>query len=178
MKPTPKYDFPIRVRQEGWEHDRDDQPCYDGIFLVTLNFTVDLRFVPDFARGHGPWPPLVVPPEAPLTPRLARVLLAESTDYAITPDRERAGEEEQLIRTVQDQFSGVLETYPSTIFYVTPAQFAAFQQELLPLTDLSHNLYAGQPVSTLQDRAFVQFILEHVIRSARFQPYHRRMLGR
>lgn len=56
MKPSPQYDFPVGVWPETAEHPEPISALFAGIYIVTLNHTESITFIPAVVRAPT-WPP-------------------------------------------------------------------------------------------------------------------------
>ena len=170
MKPSPQYDFTISVRRHSWEEEPEVAAWYEGIFEVTLNFTVNLMFVPALKRE--PWPPrLPEDTDAVHTEQEARSIAISLSRYAATPDDSREGTEERFARDWS-------ESGPGVVFYVTSQEFATFSEELARLADERPSVHSGWKVSEIPQLAVTRWLLTRVLASPSVSAKDLRMLGR
>lgn len=195
MKTTAKYYFPIQIRNDAQEY---EEPFRKDIYTLYLNNEVPVCFVPDINRGSRPWPLLHRRDSGEPTPYVARIISIETSPYAVTPDHLRAGQEEVIVVEWPSEKAAVTppEQSHTVIFYVTPQEYAIYIQEFEAirtviydidkgLEELPENAWYrsyhhnfGIPYTQIQERTFVQLLLDRIIPSPRFAEYDLRVLGR
>ncbi|CAL9416364.1 hypothetical protein SUDANB95_01754 [Actinosynnema sp. ALI-1.44] len=166
MKVSPRADFPVSVRPWAWEAPEATAHLYDGVYLVTLNNVVSLAFVPD---SGPPWDDTGLPHDFDdiTTPRQARVVAALSGGYAVAPHPELAGTAEPY----EPAGAGA-----GVVFYVTPEEFARYQDDLEALSATLGSVRSTETVSGLRDHEVVRF-LDRVVASGLLAPEDSRLLG-
>lgn len=172
MKPAPRFDVPITVRRQTWEVDQRVAHFYEGIYLVILNFSVEVSFVPEIDRSAVPWgQELPDDIDDPRSESEARWVSLSSSKYAVTPDPSRAGRDEVVSPSGSAGPGNV-------IFYVAREQFDVFATELSRLSTEFAGIHDSRSVSELKGLEVVDFLLRRVIVSKCFDEKDRNLLGR
>jgi hypothetical protein len=170
MKPTPHYDFPISVRRQTWEEEPDEAHFYEGIFTVNLNYSSSLLFVPVVERIV--WPPsLSGRTDSINSEQEARLFTLALSRYSVTPDPERAGQEEMIP-------GSLAELEPGVIFYVSDHEFFVFSQELGKLADERPSVHSAWRISEIMDLEVSNFILSRLLISKHISRRDLELLGR
>lgn len=193
MKPGPEYDFPLHVRPERFEYMYDDGDSvshwYTGIYTATLNFTIEIAFVPRVNRKYTAWPP-VLPDSADtvVSQQEARIVSLLLYHYSITPDALRAGQYEILPDPIREKLikQGELEELenysgdvPRVIFYITPDEWRLARRELYTVSCKYPNWRDDTPrVSQLMDLSFARLILDRIIPSGYLTNYELKLIDR
>jgi hypothetical protein len=187
MKLGFKRDFAVQVR-----HEEGDQPVkseavfYRGIFSLTLNQLITILFIPSFPRTPQTWPPTILPGVDEVQSETeARLYITESADYVVTPDANRAGEQEVIpipAATPEQQAEIGLGFYLGArqvvVFYVTREEFARFSRELALIREDTYWVHDYVRVSTVTDFECIRFIQHDIIESPDFSDDHLRIIGR
>jgi hypothetical protein len=157
MKPSPQHDFPVSVyRQQDSHTDEAVAAAFDGIYDVTLNFSVSINVVPTLDRSP-PWPPRLPADVRDVRSvdeaRRATIVLS---DFVVTPDDGRAGTVETVTLVDGDKVA---------IFYVSSALFASLASELHSLWERLPGVHVSVPVSELGDSALALLLLGRIVPS-------------
>jgi hypothetical protein len=172
MKPAPRFDFPITVRRRAWEEEKRVAHLYEDIYLVILNFSVEVSFIPEIDRSAVPWGhELLGDIDDPRSENEARWFSLLLSKYAVTPDSSRSGEEELIPPSEPTGPGGV-------IFYVTRKELEIFATELSRLSAQLAGIHDSRTVSELKGLEFTNFLLRRVIASKYFDEKDRNILGR
>jgi hypothetical protein len=181
----PTSDYPVGVyRQERFWSDAPTAALYMGIFWVTLNHHVDLRFVPDISNVAPPWDGHQLPPFEELqTVQQARLFAALESEYLVTPNDALAGSEEPLPppELTDDDLASLKadgidldlgdedkDWESGTVFYVTAAEFDRYAVDLNHLAERTRQvpLRALSRVSELRDLTVIDFLKHRVVASS------------
>jgi hypothetical protein len=187
MKLGFRRDFAVQVR-----HEEGDQPVkseavfYRGIFSLTLNQVITILFIPSFPRTAETWPPTILPGVDEVQSETeARLYITDSADYVVTPDANRAGQQEVIpIPAVPPEqlaemgLAFEIGARQVVVFYVTPSQFARFHGELPVIGEQTHSIRHFVRVSTVTDFECIRFIQHDIIESPYFSDDHLRIIGR
>jgi hypothetical protein len=157
MKQSPTADYPVRVRPESWEHEPPRSDLYAGVYTMTLNFTVDVTFVPDLSRSAPPWDGHRLPPDLDdvATADQAAYAAAMLAQYVVTPNAARAGRVESF------RLDG--STEDSVVRYVEPAEFGAFAGDLDQLAEIVGSVHSMTPVSELRGYPVIGFVEREIV---------------
>jgi len=158
-------DLRINVRSADWEH--EGSRFFEGIYIVALNSTVEIAFVPDLSDVGSPWDvALPVDVYDCQSEREARLHLLRTTDYSVTPNASRAGQVDSvpLLPDANPIPPSPDETPPAeqgVVWFVSPEEWSALRAQLRALspgTRLDHEFVrlsqiAGSPLGRfLEDR--------------------------
>ncbi|BAZ15754.1 hypothetical protein NIES4071_76260 [Calothrix sp. NIES-4071] len=168
MKPSLSNNFTISVRHQIWEESPEFAEFYQGIYSVTLNFLVNIMFVPGFEINVNNWPPRVPENIDNVSSKLeARLFTLFFCDYIVTPDQFRAGQQEviSLASAVEDFDNSNLASNVRVVFYVTPEEFTLFSKELHTLSEQTSGIHDYVRISEIDNLQFAKFILSSVINS-------------
>ena len=172
MKPSPEYDFPINVRPQSLEEEPAVAAFYRDIYSATLNYAVEVVFVPEVRSAAASWPPAL--PEnadeagSEIEARLNTVAFSK---YVVTPDEALRGSAETFPRSPDGAPA-------KTVFYVTRRAFESFREELSEVASQLSGVHDARRASELADRSFVRFLITEVIASEGFSPADAELLGR
>jgi hypothetical protein len=174
MKVAPTADYPVQVLRQEWEEPPDAAAWYAGIFTVTLNYHVDVAFVPDVSAVAPPWDDHLLPADVDEieTAQQARVATVLFSPYVVTPNEARAGGDETF-RWPPDGSDAA-----QVVYYVTGEEFARYAANLDQLTVIAGGKASEPRVSELRDHPVVGFLERRVVASARLDPRHALLLGR
>ncbi|ROO62080.1 hypothetical protein EDC02_4049 [Micromonospora sp. Llam0] len=169
MKIKPSANFYVRVRRREWEEEPPASPVYNGMFTVTLNFTVPVAFVPEIASAP-PWTDASLPPDLvePATAEQARLIEALTADYVVTPNGALAGTEEPFLRPTDDGGPDL----PTVVFYVTGAEFARYADDLDQLSEVAGDLHSFARIADLREHEVIAFIERRIVPSPMLLPIH------
>jgi hypothetical protein len=156
VKEYPTRDYPVRVLRRQWEEPEPAARFYTGIYDVVLNGVVTVTFIPDPGTTEFDHTAIPANIDEVATEQQARLVAVLFADYAVIPDRERAGSTASVPPADQDGLPGV-------VFYIDPTQFARLTADLAILTD------PDATVSRLRGHPAVDFV-EHVVASPEFAP--------
>jgi hypothetical protein len=176
MPTASDYTFPVVVRDQMWDAPEDQAPLYRNIYDVILRSTVTVTFVPDIGRGVDSWPPILPEDVKVFDERIARLESIEQARYAITPDHERAGQHEQIVRSIQDPDTGRSETTETTIFYIQPEVFHSCLQELAGLSEEIGGARLARPINELTNLTIMRVLVTDIISSDAFSANDRAWL--
>lgn len=158
----------VQVFPDAWNESPERAPLCEGIFTVVLNIAMHVHFVPEVDHTAPPWPADQEPPEDELTtPAQVRWYELVTGTYSVTPNAGRAGRTERI---------GPLDP-PSTVFYVTPDEFAAFTRELAELAELTGSISDSLHRDDVIDRSVIRFIDEQVLESPFLERVHAELVG-
>jgi hypothetical protein len=177
MKVGPKVNYPVGVRPQEWDEPNENAPLYRGIYAVTLNYTVDIAFVPDISAIAPPWDRRMLPDNIDTidTPEMARLATALFSSYVVTPNDRMAGAEDRINRKPPPGMEHVDTS--GVVFYVTAEEFARFATQLDDLVEIASDRHPGVRVEDLRDREVIAFIERRVVASPLLQPADAEMLG-
>jgi hypothetical protein len=177
MKVSPTADYTIRVLRQESEESGPAAPLYAGIYVVALNHLVTVAFVPDVSAAAPPWDPGRLPADLDevTTVGQARLATALLSAYVVTPNDARAGTEETFHWPDAGGGPGVRGS--GVVFYVAPAEFADYTEDLAILTGVAGRLYSERRVSQLRDHPAIAFLERRVVRSPRLDPRDAALLG-
>jgi hypothetical protein len=187
MKLGFKRDFAVQVR-----HQVDDEEeewgahFHQGIFSLTLNQLITILFIPSFPRTAETWPPTILPGVDQVQSETeARLYITESADYVVTPDANRAGQQEviPIPAATPEQVAEIglgfyLGARQVVVFYVTPDQEARFHGELPVIGEQTHSIRHFVRVSKVTDFECIRFIQHDIIESPYFSDDHLSTIGR
>lgn len=171
MKPNPTLDYPVSVLPESAEvTDRSRASLYEGIYRMTLNYRVDVVFVPDVSAATPPWDGRGLPADFDdvRDPIEARRSVALSASYVVTPNAARAGTTERFA------FGG----RENVVRYVTPAEFARFAADFPALGELVGTVRPRYTVSGLREFGVVRFVEAEIVDQPWLAPTDAAWLGR
>jgi hypothetical protein len=175
MKSGPKADYPVKVFRELLEQEPPTEQLYEGIFTAVLNYVVRIAFVPDVRAVAPPWDDHLLPANFDdiTSPEQARLATALFSPYVVTPNEDRAGEDERFEWGHDNEYgpsSGV-------VFYVTSGAFDRHTVDLAALAELSaDSFYPEETVSMLRGYEVIGFLERRVLASRWLQPQHAAML--
>jgi len=177
MKVGPKVNYPVGVRPRAWEEPNENAQLYQGIYAVTLNYTVDIDFVPDVTAIAPPWDFRMLPDNIDTidTIDLARLATALFSSYVVTPNDRLAGTEDRINRTPPEGLEHVDTS--GVVFYVTAEDFSGFATQLDDLVDIAGDPRPGVRVEDLRDREVIAFIERRIVASPLLKPGDAEMLG-
>lgn len=147
MKISNPANYYVRVWPEGSEEEPDLAALLAGIMRLSVNFGPRIFFVPDVSTVAPPWPPMST--EKPTTVEEARLAWATTSDWVVTPNAAHAGEIDR---------SGV-----STIFYVTPDDFAILTADLEALAAFTNTSLPSWRHDDLTGHAVIRFLDDRVL---------------
>ena len=157
MKQRVTSDFPITVRSL-WPQEPDiPAELLDGAYHVQLNHTVDVLFVPEFARGPGWPPPAGSTSDEPWNVARARSYVAMNNRYTVTPSAAEHG-----MHYYDDP------EWPVTLVLVAAPEFATLVDELAEWVDSD-----GLKVSKIADLRVTRLLVDELIPSQAFDPRDR-----
>ncbi|HET9396894.1 MAG TPA: hypothetical protein VFO36_12635 [Nitrospiraceae bacterium] len=165
MKPYPKSDFPISVREETVEHLHlpGVAQFYRGIFGVRLNFTAEVVFVPRI-EVDDLWPPGRMPENLDeiSSEQEARKATVLCFSVCITPNDESAGTRAawtmpKALRLPEQKIS------ERSILYVTETEFSDCSAELAAVAEQTPFVHDAVPLSSVRHLKFVELLLARVI---------------
>ena len=146
---------------------------------MTLNDFVNIIFIPSFPRNRSNWS-LNIADDIEHVRSLseARQFTAALSDYTVTPDDNRAGQQE-LIPIPPPPDSDISapglrpddmasESQMGVMFYVTPQEFIRFSQELALMEEHTFLLNEYLPFSEAKEFECMQLILNHILTSPHF----------
>lgn len=177
------YDFKVQVRHQEREEDASVASLYRSIFLVTINDFVDVIFIPSFSRDKENWS-LTIPDYVEHVRSLdeARQFTAALSEYTVTPDDSRAGQEALIalappLRVAPEQSEMKSEAKTGVIFYVTSQEFIRFTQELTLIEEYTWSVYEHLPFSEVKNFECIQFILNDIVTSPHFAEEHSKIVN-
>jgi hypothetical protein len=137
MKPSFSSDFTVSVRHQTLEEPPEVAEFYQGIYSVTLNFLVNVIFVPELEIDVNHWLPMPENVDNVSSELEARLFTLCFSDYIITPNSLKKGQQEiiTLASAVEDAKDTHLTSDVRVIFYVSPEEFATFSKELSVLAE-------------------------------------------
>jgi hypothetical protein len=165
MKISPSADYYVRVSPQEWEADPPVAPLYAGIFVVDLNYLVDVAFVPDMGPVAPPWDFSQLPANFDVitTPEQARLATVFTSSYAVTPNDKLAGTQEPLDDCV--------------VFYVSTRDFSGYAEELGRLAHVVGGVRSMVRVSELREYQVIGFIEQVIVASSWLSAPHAEELG-
>jgi hypothetical protein len=176
MKPNPRADYPVGVREESWEQsDSEAARLYEGIYTMTLNYRVDIAFVPDISAMAPPWDGHGLPAnfDEIATVEHARYATALLGSYVVTPDATRIGD------VVRFRFPADEPRADDTLVrYVDPGDFARYLADLKALTKIVGSIYPNRTVVDLRDYEVIRFVEAEIVGAPWFGPADAAWLGR
>ncbi|WP_228002430.1 hypothetical protein [Nocardia australiensis] len=185
MKLSYDHDFRVSVQPEIWENEDEDAHLYEGIYVVDLNATVKIAFVPDVSGLSRPWSFHIPDEDTPFTSTTeARLFKLLTSRYSVTPDDQRNGSTEQiqlLPRFAPPEFQDLLgpDDLPDQgiLWYVGTDQWPDLAAELQELTD---HTYGSRFVrhSALGNSPLANFLNTRFLRSEELALDDLRVIGR
>jgi hypothetical protein len=175
MKPGPQADYPVKVYEEPSEHEPPTAQLFEGIFTAVLNHVVRVVFVPDVSAVAPPWDDHLLPGTVNefTTPEQARVDTAISSSYVVTPNDDRAGEDERFEWGLDDERG----PWGGVVSYVASGEFDRYAVDLAALAELNEDsFYPKETVSALRGYEVIGFLERRVLASRWLQPQHAAML--
>ncbi|MBW4601613.1 MAG: hypothetical protein KME29_19080 [Calothrix sp. FI2-JRJ7] len=180
MKPSLSSDFTVSVRHQSWEEPPEVAEFYQGIYSVTLNFLVNVMFVPEFEINVNN--SLIFPENIDnvSSEAEARLFTLCFSDYTITPNSLKKGQQEiiTLASAAENSKDTNLISDVRVIFYVSPEEFALFSKELSPLAEQTSGVHDYVKISEIENLKFAKYILSSVISSSCFQEKDKKILAR
>ncbi len=179
MKPSLSSNFTVSVRHQIWEESPKVAEFYQGIYSVTLNFLVNLMFVPKFERNLSNWPPALPENVDNVNSELeARLFTVAVSDYTVTPSLD--SRQQQIITFSADEKvkNGDSASDVRVIFYVSPDKFAVFSKELYTLAGKTPGVHDYVRISEIENLEFARFILSSVVNSPYFSLKDQKILAR
>ena len=170
MKPNTTADVAINVRPQAWEEAGQDAGLYDGIYLVTLNHTVELRVFPDVDRSS--WPPPLPDGQPYASVMTARRALLAMTVYACVVDDALAGSDAAVAQFPTDGDWAE----PGRCFFVGTAEHEALRAQLDALVQATGGVHRTVAASSLQGTPLARLV-ERLVRSPHLAADDRRSLG-
>lgn len=172
-------DFAVRVRKQEHDEELSVAKFYRGIFSVTLNFLVEIMFIPEFSRQAERWS-LDIPDNVDVvhSTQQARLFTAALSEIIVTPDQSRAGQEE--LYPLAPPLPPIPDVYAKkgVIFYVTPQQFPRISAELAHIAEQTSSVHDFLPLSQLHHLKCTQVILNRIMTSIHFSEKNLRIIGR
>jgi hypothetical protein len=153
VKERPRSDYPVRVRPRKWDEDPQPNELFEGIYDVTLNFVVDITFVPAVTLPYDH----ALLPEAPddiTTSEQARLWAILFAGCAVTPDDALAGTKAALPPVTY----GDGQTDSGVVVYVTGEQFERLAADLEAFGLDLFDLHSTTPVSELRGHPVIDFV--------------------
>ena len=143
---------------------------------MTLNDFVNIIFIPSFGRNRRNWSLNIADDiEDVRSLAEARQFTAALSDYTVTPDDSRAGQQELIPIPPPPQIPApgyrddmANESRTGVIFYVTQKEFTRFSQELALMEEHTSSVYDYLPFSEVKDFECMQFILNDMVASPHF----------
>jgi len=165
MKPSLERDFTVSVTYQSQEVLPKTAKFYKGIYLVTLNFLVDIMFVPELEMNPDNWPP-VLPDDVDnvSSETEARLFTAALSRYTVTPKSLLAGTQ-KIIYTLPfkgEREDSDLDSRKGAIFYVSPQEFDIFSKELSALADQTSGVHGFVKISPIKELEVAKIILSIV----------------
>jgi hypothetical protein len=175
VKVGPSANYRVRVRPYVWD-DPGRPELVEGIIDLSLQLYVSITFVPDVSDLAPPWTGDGLPPidQGLSTPAQARLYQALTASYVVTPHETLAGTSERFTFTWPGDEPGD----PTTVFYVTPAEFDRYAADLVALSDVAGSLHSAVTVDQVRDHEVIQFVESRIVDSPWLLPRDRAMLGR
>jgi hypothetical protein len=185
MKPFPTSEFNVSfidIADEKWQVP-DTAQYFEGIFEITLNYTVSIEFIPEVDRSLTDWPPRFNEEkyEHEMSYQDARLTTLALTSYAVTPNQSLAGQEEIISKVaifpndpIHHEFGDLV------IFYVTLEDFETFSREKNFLQDegcLPEEYDQNWSITNLKKYTIGQFIAERFLKSKYLSEYDAYILG-
>jgi hypothetical protein len=129
-----------------------------------------VRFIPDAAEAGPPWRFDLLEDENLefTTPRQVRAYNVLTSAISVTPNAALAGQVQEISSPNGD----------SIVFYVTTAEFATFEAELLKLTDIASDSIPSVRRDDVLDRAVIRFVDERVLEEPRVKARRGEAVGR
>lgn len=180
MKPSLSSDFTVSVRHQSWEEPPELAKFYQGIYSVTLNFLINVMFVPEFEINVNNSPILPENVDNVSSEFEARLFTLCFSDYTITPNSFKKGQQEliSLPSATEDAKNNNLTSDVRGIFYVSPEEFATFSKELSALAEQTPGVHDYVKISEIENLKFAKYILSSVISSSYFQEKDKKILAR
>jgi hypothetical protein len=171
MKPFLSSDFTVSVKHQIWEESPEVADFYQGIYCVTLNFLLNVMFVPEFERNANNWPPALPENADYVSSEIeARLFTVALSDYSVTPNSLLSGQQEIITQTeaAKEIQNGDSASDVRVVFYVSPEEFAIFSKELHALAEKTPGVHDYVKISEIENLEFAKFILSSVINSPYF----------
>jgi len=143
MNPSLSNNFAVSVRHQIWEESPENTEFYQGIYSVTLNFLVNLMFVPEFERNLTNWPPnLPENIDNVNSENEARLFTTAVSDYTVTPNSLLSGQETITFVLADEKVKNAdLTSDVRIVFYVSHDKFAIFNKELSMLAEKTPGIH-------------------------------------
>lgn len=183
--PHEGYEFKVQVRHQERDEDPSVARFFRGIFWMTLNSFVHVIFIPSFPRERENWS-LKIADDVDDVRSLseARQFTAALSDYTVTPDDDRAGQQELIPIPPPPQISApgfrdemATESRTGVMFYVTQKEFTRFSQELALISEHTFELNEYIPFSEAKDFECMQLILDIIATSPDFSQEDTKILN-
>jgi hypothetical protein len=173
VKIKPSANYTVGVRRREWEEDPPASPIYEGMFTITLNYSVPVVFIPETGVAP-PWNDASLPPglSEPTTVEQARLIEALTSDYVVTPHDALAGTEERFPR-LTDADPDLL----TVVFYVGRDEFTRYASDLEQLSEVAGDLHSFTRVADLRGYGVIDFVERRIVASSWLMPIDAETLG-
>jgi len=171
MKPSLSTNFAVSVRHQIWEESPEHTEFYQGIYSVTLNFLVNLMFVPEFERNLTNWPPNLPENIDNVNSEIeARLFTVAVSDYSVTPNSLLSGQQEIIAFALADEKveNADLTSNVRILFCVSPDKFAIFSKELSVLAEKTPGVHDYVEICEIENLEIAKFIRSSFINSPYF----------
>lgn len=111
-------------------------------------------FVPEFERNVNHWPPTLPENVDNVSSELeARLFILFFSDYTITPDSLRSGQQEIITLTsaAEEVKNSDSASDVKVVFYVSPEEFATFSRELCALAEQTLGVHDYVKISEIEN---------------------------
>lgn len=168
MKPSLSSNFTVSVRHQIWEESPKFAEFYRGIYSVTLNFLVNVMFVPEVEINMNNWPPTLPENVDNVACEFeARLFTLAISDYTVTPNSLLSGQQEILIAPDAEEVKNSdSASNAKVIFYVSPEEFEIFIKELSALSEQTPSVRDYVRISEIENLEFAKYLLYFVIKSS------------
>jgi hypothetical protein len=167
VKTSPRADFPVYVRRQDYEEEPSHQRFFSGILVVSLNYVVDVSFVPAFEKRQWPWPPQFIDPiESTDAARYSSIAIA---NLVVMPSDDLSGREEVI------RYPDCSDT---VVFYVADAEFSLYVCELTSLAQQQTSRFEAPNVSSIEHLKVGKFLVSRIASSTLLNEHDKGMLGR
>ena len=181
MKLSLERNFSVSVRHLIWEELPETAEFYRGIYAVSLNFLVDIMFVPELEINPDNWPPVLPDNVDEVSSQTeARLFTTALSCYTVTPNSLLAGTQEIIfIPSINKEMENSNpDSKRTVIFYVSPQEFEAFGKELPALADRTPGVHDFVRISEIGELEVAKFIVFMIIDSHYFSVRDLKILGR